>query len=216
MFPKLIFVISILLTLLEFSFCFEIKPRIVNGLASKRGQFPYYALLESRERYYPKENFICGGSLLNEEFILTAAHCLNNVTKVLVHLGSLRQEEFEDGRQVFFARRKHFYVHPNYDHETLFNDIALIKLSRPATYSRLIQPVTFPKICEVPVGMNLTAVGNGYNVTDGDRAEILQYTTLTTISNSECGQHYDLFDKTSILCAVGYNNNSICGGDSGK
>lgn len=218
MLKKIVCVLAILLKLQFFGTCFEIQPRIVNGFpSSKRGEFPFYVLLELTERFYPKENFICGATLISETFVLTAAHCLHeNVTKVLIHLGSLRQGEHEKGRHVFFARKKHFYLHPEWDRENMLNDIALIKLSRPAAYSRLIQPVKLPNICDLPSEKEMIAIGNGYNETHGDRAEILQYTTLITVPYSKCAEYYDLFDSESILCARGNENgSSICRGDSG-
>lgn len=216
MFRLSLFVIASLCTLHNFGCCFQIQPRIVNGFPSERGQFPYYALLELTERFHPKEERICGGSLLNEHFVLTAAHCLDNVTKAIVHLGSLRRMEYEEDRHVFFARRKHFYVHPQWDEEITVNDIALIKLPRPAVYSDLIQPVSLPSVCELSAETELFAVGNGYNVTNGgDTAEILHYARLITIPFSECEDQFSLLDMSSVFCARGYKNSSICQGDSG-
>lgn len=194
--------------------CFQIQPRIVNGSSSERGQFPFFAYLDLKLRFQPNTIFICGGSLLNHEFVLTAAHCVCNATKVAVHLGSLQQDEFEKGRHVFFARKKHFYIHPEYDDDSLWNDIALIKLSRPAVYSRLIQPISFPTVCEIPTGIDLTAIGNGITKTESDLAKTLQHTTLTTIPHSECSESFS-FDVNAVFCVNGLKKNGICDGDSG-
>lgn len=194
--------------------CFEIQPRILNGTSSVRGQFKFFAYLDIKLRFQPKKRFICGGSLLNERFVLSAAHCVFEATKVAVHLGSLQHEEFERGRHVFFSRPKHIHIHPEYDEESLWNDIALIELPRRAVYSDLIQPVRFPTVCEIPPEMDLTLIGNGAVETDGDEPTTLQYTTLTTILHSECEKEYE-FDRNAVICVKGLQNNSACVGDSG-
>lgn len=94
------------LLLINSGSCFKMQPRIVNGSPSELGQFPYFALMEIKVKFRPQERKTCGGSLLNEEFLLTAAHCLQDATKVLVHLGSLRKDEYEEGRHVFFCTSK--------------------------------------------------------------------------------------------------------------
>lgn len=154
MFYVILSVFDVLL-LINSGSCFKMQPRIVNGSPSELGQFPYFALLEIKVKFRPQERKTCGGSLLNEEFVLTAAHCLQDATKVLVHLGSLRKDEYEEGRHVFLARRKHLYIHPNWNTRNLFCDIALIKLSRPAIYSHLIQPIKLPSVCDLPSGTEL-------------------------------------------------------------
>lgn len=201
MFGRVFCAICILFSINSIGSCFEIQPRVVNGTASVRGQFPFFVLLFTYRRYEPKNGYTCGATLLNERFVLTVAHCLDNVTKVEVNLGSLRQAEYEQDRHVFFSRRKHFYIHPEYIREYLFNDIALIKLTRPAIYSHLIQPVAFTTVCEIPSDMDIIAIGNGYNETDGELASILKYTTLTTVPFTKCKEKFMLLDGKPSFCA---------------
>lgn len=51
--------------------CAEIKDRIIGGENARPGQFPYQVSLQCGNRH------ICGGSILNEKYILTAAHCVD-------------------------------------------------------------------------------------------------------------------------------------------
>lgn len=192
--------------------CFEIQPRIINGDTSERGQFPFYAYLQC---FNLEKRTVCGGTLLNERFVLTAAHCMINKTKIVVHLGSLQRNEREEGRQMICAHLKHFFIHPEYDREHILNDIGLIQLPRPAVYSNVVRPVSFPKGQVIPAYKEFVAIGNGREQLDGVLSNTLKYTVLKLFSHSKCKKIYKKFVSNTNFCLMGSNNNSICKGDSG-
>lgn len=192
------------------------QSKIINGYRSQRGQFPFYALLRMKPRYQPNDRNVCGGTLLNDQFILTAGHCVHNISKIEVHLGSWQKNKHEVGRQIFYARPKQFYLHPEYDDNELLNDIALIKLPRLPFFSDRVQPVQFPSVCDVYEGMDLIAIGNGLQ-SNGYLATTLQFTVLTIVNSTECQDSYDSIDETKVFCAKGSYEptSSISQGDSG-
>lgn len=91
----------------------EIEPRIVNGFDAVRGQFPFYVYLEIES---PHRRKVCGGSLISNEYIVTAGHCLENATSVQAHLGSLRAWKKNEIRRLNIdVDPKNLHIHPEYN-----------------------------------------------------------------------------------------------------
>lgn len=96
----------------------KIESRIVQGHDAVRGQFPFYVFLKII--LHKLEVSVCGGSLISNQWIVTAAHCLKNVSFIQVHLGALSAIDIgEVGREIIHimpptALSDHLYVHPKY------------------------------------------------------------------------------------------------------
>lgn len=90
----------------------EIDPRIIQGENATRGQFPYYAFLKVQ---LAQGEAACGGSLISNQYVVTAAHCLKGAAQVEVHLGSLKaSNRSEAGRVIVQVDRRNIFVHPKY------------------------------------------------------------------------------------------------------
>lgn len=194
----------------------NLNARIVNGQPSDPGQFPYQALLfwdRTHDWTY------CGGSLISDQWILSAAHCFNDVqSPIEVHLGALKTlDRNEEGRVI--QNTTTIIIHPDYDARVLRNDIALLRLDKPVTFSDTIQPVLLPKSTGNRFqGIDAIASGFGFqNTTTSSTTPILQWTTLHTISNFRCLFYYwfEWVGRESVLCTRGGVKQSICYGDSG-
>lgn len=193
----------------------NLDPKIVNGFDGTRGQFPYQALLFwDRARGYS----YCGGSLISNQWILTAAHCVHRVnTPIEVHLGVWqRKNRTEEGLVIRKTTLK--IVHPQYYAPVLRNDIALLNLIDPVTFSDYIQPVQLPGNKSSFHGIEAITSGFGFLKTSMRyMPKILQWAPLLTITNEQCLDSFD-FDwvgRPSVLCAVGRHEQSTCFGDSG-
>lgn len=190
--------------------------KVINGHNSTRGQFPHQVLI-FLDQMIGNRNLSCGGSLISDRWVLTAAHCAAGFETFEVHLGALYTRNFtEEGRVIRQTNRS--FVHPRYtDYLIYLNDIALIDLIEPVQFSETIQPARLPKRIHYH---NREAIISGFGVviqTDADIPPIMQWAPLQTISNYECHRRFpaNIILRRTILCAYGQERQSGCIGDSG-
>lgn len=195
----------------------NIQSRIVNGAHGHWGQFPYYAYLETTNR--DDKIGTCGGIILSENWILTAAHCLEHMKKVVVHVGAVSRENvMEPGRQVFEASWPNLKSHFFYSNIRNFpsNDIGVIKLSSKIQFSYAVQPVRMPQSCEYNEHNYAIVMGFGGNATN-NASDYLQWTTLTTVPTRECRKLDKFIEmRDGVSCAICNLKSSMCAGDGGS
>uniref|UniRef100_S4RE39 Peptidase S1 domain-containing protein n=1 Tax=Petromyzon marinus TaxID=7757 RepID=S4RE39_PETMA len=113
------------------------RERIAGGTPAARGAWPWMAAL-----YQLRGRPSCGGSLVGERWIVTAAHCLISVSVSVIVLckhNTLRPTPGELDLKV-----ANYVVHPEFDAQTLRNDIAVLELERNVRVTDLIAPVCLP------------------------------------------------------------------------
>ncbi|XP_011177383.2 serine protease SP24D [Zeugodacus cucurbitae] len=178
------------------------NPRILGGLIAGTGQFPYQVSVRLNKQH------ICGGALLSRKFVLTAAHCVNNVETsfIGVQAGTVSRTAGGDYREVSTV-----IPHPQY----LFdNDIALLELKTPFNYSDVIKPITFADR-EVPAEVTVIISGWG-RLYEGSvlSTRLLYSRALTTVKDQECAQATGT-PTPSILCLRNPKGTGFCDGDDG-
>uniref|UniRef100_A0A8C8SWT0 Peptidase S1 domain-containing protein n=1 Tax=Pelusios castaneus TaxID=367368 RepID=A0A8C8SWT0_9SAUR len=114
----------------------EIIDRIVGGYECSPHSQPWQVSLNTGYHF-------CGGSLITDQWVVSAAHCCPNSMQVI--LGDHNIQVFEHTEQLM--RIETIVWHPSYDYQTLDHDIMLIKLAHPLQTDAYVQPVSLPTAC---------------------------------------------------------------------
>ncbi|XP_059488853.1 brachyurin-like [Neocloeon triangulifer] len=191
----------------------RITAYIVGGTKASRGTIPWIAGIKTGDG-----SAFCGGSLITENAVLTAAHCAKNVAKFVVYLGMQNsQARSESGRTVMTSKTK--YVNKGYNKKLLIHDIAIIKLPRKVSSNSFINTVKLPTASDASkTFVNTTATIAGWGLTSDKSTKIskeLNYLDdRKVISNSDCAATYGEIEST-MICISGSDKKAICSGDSG-
>uniref|UniRef100_A0A2C9GPA8 Peptidase S1 domain-containing protein n=1 Tax=Anopheles arabiensis TaxID=7173 RepID=A0A2C9GPA8_ANOAR len=157
------------------------------------GHWPWYAAIY--HRIGEKQEYACGGSILDETTILTASNCVYTPSGVIsaalvtVHVGQIHPKQASAYAQTYGVRE--IVVHPGFSEASTVNDIALIKLTASITMTtEYVQPVclwTMDSALELIVGRNGTVVGFGPNERrDAVSKEQLQQATIGVVDPQTC------------------------------
>lgn len=194
---------------------FNIQPKIANGFSSKQTQFPYYVLLEIS---YPESSGICGSTLINKEFVVTAAHCLRSASKIVARLGLWKRLNVnsENGQQMQVVDMKNVFIYPYYSSFFVWNDIALIKL-KPVKFTATVQPINMPDSCESNENTDVIIIGFGFlDQSKKYSPETLQWAPTKTIDFEDCKPHFTFVSfRNSVIFTKSLERRNVCGGDSG-
>lgn len=192
----------------------KLQSRIVSGTPAFSGQLPWQVILKKDEY----DDLLCGGSIINKCWVLTAGHCTHTLSSVYLIFGSILIDDVDAVHMI----ATEFHEHPNYDPDTLHNDISLIRLPKILNFSSTIKPI--PLVPSSFIGSSFIGrigVVAGFGMTDDeylDYSQILLWAQVEIIDNSECMRVYgDNVVIDSVMCAKGRNNTNqgICSGDSG-
>jgi len=199
----------------------EDASKIVNGQETRKNAYPFMAALMRVSSYSNRPRQFCGGSLIDESHILTAAHCIegfsaSDVKTLRIYLGAHDIKSGSDGRSEHRVIR--IIKHKDFNPKTLVNDIAILTLETPARISSTIQPVCMPTLDITHEGELVTVSGWGALSEGGGQPNKLNQVDVHVISNSECGRKYNNRIpgqiEPTMICAADPNRDS-CSGDSG-
>lgn len=184
-------------------------PKIVGGENAEQGEFPYIVSLRSKSYGH-----FCGGSLIAQNWVLTAAHCVKGGKIDEVWVGMLDQKNTA-GVEKFKTVK--VIAHEKYNSGTLDNDYALIQLDQNSSY----KPVALNE-SEIVVNdetiMSITAGWGATKESSYTLPNILQKVSVPLVSTEACNakESYDGGITDNMICA-GYQKGGkdSCQGDSG-
>jgi trypsin len=176
-------------------------PRIVGG--TRAGVYPAQAEVDVRAG---GRTYLCGGTLVHGEWVLTAAHCVAGVKgrSVTVRLGST---ELGKGRR---HRVDRIVRAPGWTGRTFRHDAALLHLRKPS------RALPLPITPSTAVGGLGRVLGWGTTSEDGQPSPDLQQVDVPIAADVLCSTLHADFDPTAMLCAgYGQGGKDACQGDSG-
>jgi len=200
-------------------------PRIVGGdEVDETTSFPWLVAIVNRnvtletDTYNNRSDYFnrqfCGGSIINESWILTAAHCLEDVAPNQVAIVAATYNLSTTMGQLRWV--SDVIIHEYYNSTTVVNDIALLELEEPLVLNSNVA-VILPATTDDPVvdGQIYTLAGWGaINKSGTEYSPILKTVTVPGVSVEDCGEVLDNIYDTN-LCAGGVDGEDSCSGDSG-
>ncbi|XP_067905950.1 chymotrypsin-like protease CTRL-1 [Heterodontus francisci] len=182
--------------------------RIVNGQFAQPGSWPWQVSLQD----YNGRHF-CGGSLVNENWVITAAHCNFNPGYHQVVLGEF--DMYSSAEQVQIISVSQAITHPYWNPQIMNNDCTLLRLATPAILNGYISPVRLiPANVDIAGGTICTTTGWGRTVPGGPISTKLMQTNIPIIDSQTCRQYWGSQISDIMICA-GASGSSSCQGDSG-
>ncbi|CAG9129018.1 unnamed protein product [Plutella xylostella] len=196
------------------------QQRIVGGRPTTVNKYPFAGNIQINEFGIVWDS-ACGGSLISATAVLSAAHCFGFPARSYgVRLGS---SSAISGGTVYNVAS--YVRHPEYTN-LVENDVAILKLARPAIFSDVVRAASIPaRVYPIADGTELTAIGWGILISGGTKPEILQEVQFNKVNTAVCAERYRALHANTtlenrkvtdrMLCAGGDGGKATCSGDSG-
>lgn len=193
-----------------------ITPYIVNGKIAKPNQYPTFTglFIKLSSNQY---SYFCGATLINKQWILTAAHCVQKNFEYKAIIGLYSISSNYNGGQRKVARSvspSDTCQHPSFDPTTMINDFALFKLNSAVN---TIMPNRIDNGSYSKWGsFQITGFGSLSENGNGPTPMTLQEGAVHSVSTKTCSSSWGFdIDDSKQMCASGDGVMDVCKGDSG-
>ncbi|XP_051158292.1 trypsin-like [Leptopilina boulardi] len=197
--------------------------RIVGGSEASKGQFPHQVSLQWGMPPLIKNKHFCGGSIINELWILTAGHCILAVPsygQFTIKAGKHSLSSTETTEQSIQALKS--IVHEKYKGGVNPYDIALIKLKKPLTLNKAVNIIKLPKQGSEHTGkVILSGWGSTSTINNAIMPDTLQTVKLPLVDLRTCKSAIESLTgpsplhETNVCTGPLTGGTSACSGDSG-
>ncbi|KAK7151585.1 hypothetical protein R3I94_008044 [Phoxinus phoxinus] len=196
---------TVAFTLLVVAVVYSTGDRIIGGYECPPHSQPWQV-------YIRNGHYMCGGSLIDKRWVVSAAHCkLSKGNQIVIYLGKHNISGTEGTEQRIEAERLIYYSKYN---DTLHNhDIMMIKLRTPAILNKYVKPIRLATSC---TSAGEQCLVSGWGDTGGHTASVLQCLNLPVLSRAKCRRAYGAKITENMFCA-GFmeGGKDSCQGDSG-
>ncbi|XP_047471300.1 venom protease-like [Penaeus chinensis] len=188
--------------------------RIVGGVPAREAEFPWVVAVM---RTGANPNQYCGGALISNRHVLTAAHCLAGFdwSTIWVRVGEYDFSQNGDTPHID-VQIADFRLHSNFNSRTFENDIALLILGQPVTFNKHVRKICLPPAGESFINRRATVTGWGALAYQGPVSPVLNKVELPIWDNERCDAAYDQPIRSTMLCAgLPEGGQDSCQDDSG-
>uniref|UniRef100_A0A8C1L295 trypsin n=1 Tax=Cyprinus carpio TaxID=7962 RepID=A0A8C1L295_CYPCA len=180
---------------------FSMHDGIIGGKVSIPHSRPYMVYIRDKI-----SKVACGGFLVREDYVMTAAHCKQS--HLMVYLGVNDTNFLPDGIEVDPV------PHPKFNKNRTDHDIMLLKLKTPATLNKIVSTIAFPKPENEQIQKDCMVMGWGWKkFHDESPSNVLKEANVTLIDSENCGTADTLCTEGSTGPAPGDSGGPlVCGG----
>jgi secreted trypsin-like serine protease len=186
------------------------KDRIVGGFEAQENEWPWQVAL------FIDNAWFCGGALISENYVMTAAHCADGASYFDIMAGAHNVRASSEPHRVEITSYNG-WTHPQWDSNTLSNDIALIELPSPIAFNDYIRPSCMPMAgdtADVNEMVTCTGWGKPSDSAGGISPVLRMVEDRPIISNRECNDIYGIVGD-GVVCIDTTGGKGTCNGDSG-
>merc|ERR1712168_762287 len=189
------------------------KEKIVGGHEAAEHEWPWQVAL------FIDDAWFCGGSLISDEWVMTAAHCADGASYFDIMAGAHNVRASSEPHRIEITSFEG-QTHPEWDSSSLYADIALVRLPEKVAFSEYIRPSCLPPASDANeeyVGQLTTPVGWGKNADNagGITPDLNMVEDLPVITRDSCADYYGSIIYSGIMCIDAAGGKGVCNGDSG-